>query len=410
MQYQLCTTFKTSVLDVNKTILDSDLYELIRTGGDYIAIYNAARNIGKGNTGYDELKAVIPCYYPNVIFSNNKRNNKNIDHLTGEIYCDLDNLDKPVDEVKEYLKQFPFIKAIWISFSGIGIGFTVTCANLTNDNYSSTYNAIGDYIGYKLDVGAMKLIQPNVISYDTNIYINTNSTLFIAKDTIEYKVKEEVCFPKEKKENHSKANVRILNDEVRIKLKTELDNYNDEDYIFELEGKEYTCIYIPINGIQEGLRKTSLINITLKLLHINPNTVFNSIAKAVRTINQSYCKPQLPNHELESLLNWCKQIDENGELKLQLKQKYIWFNPKSELTTKEKLTIVGEKVGELKRYRTGNEIKNAISELYNNNEIITQKSIAKLIGKSDRTVRNYWDKFKADIDIANLNIRANLVG
>jgi len=408
MHYQLCTTFKTSEIDVNKTITDSELYELIKTGGNNKNIYTAARLIGKGNPGYKELKATIQCYHPNVIFNKNERKNCNISHLTGEIYCDLDNLDNPVDEVKDHLKQFPFIKSIWISFSGIGIGFTVTCDNLTKDNYSSTYKAIGDYIGYKLDFGAKKLTQANIISYDTNIYINPNPTLFIAKDDILYKVKEEVCEAL-KKERHSVANFRFLTDDIKLKFKSELDNYNNEDFIFDINGKDFTEVFIPMNGIEQGNRKTSLISITLKLLYLNPNTVFNAIAKTIRTINKSYCKPELSNIELESLLDWCKKIDNEGDVAIKLKQRYIWFNPENKLSTSDKLTIVGQKVGELKRYRTSNKIKNAITELYNKNEIITQKSVAKIVGKSDRTIRKYWNEFKSDIDEANENIRTNCI-
>lgn len=406
MQYQTCTTYRTSDIDVHK-ITDTELYEQIRTGNGKTGMYETARHIGKGNALYDQLKGLLPCYYPNVTFASNSRNTDNIDQLTGEIYCDLDQLDCPTVTVKEYLKQFPFIKSIWVSFGGTGLGFTVKCENLSKTNFATTYTSISRSIGYTLDPGARKLTQPNVISYDPDIYVNPNPTVYIAKDITENTVKEELCEAFKKEKKYSVPNFRLPQADDRLRFKTELESYNGLDYVFDINGRDFVEVYIPKNGIAKGTRTKSLLCITLKLRYNNPSFSFETIAHCVRSFNLSFCKPALSAMEIDKILVWCKMKNDAGEIAIKVKQRYLWFDPKCLLTKTEKLKIVGTMTGELKRFRTRTVIKEAINALYNDNEIITQKKLASYVGKTDRTIRKYWNEFKKDVDVANENIRTN---
>jgi len=135
---------------------------------------------------YNFIKsAKTPVVTWNADFDN-KRSLKNIKSLSGYIYMDVDDFSVISQaEVRRILTDnaLDFVKAVWDSFGGNGIGFLVKVDNLTVDNFKWTWTSVVkkfDGINIKIDKATKDITRINVLSYDENIFIRENCNSILA--------------------------------------------------------------------------------------------------------------------------------------------------------------------------------------------------------------------------------------
>lgn len=434
MQFQKFRFIKDSNVCNSVLIEETEIFNQIKTGGSHKKLVMDARLIGKGNPGYDKIKLKIPKIQWNAVFKD-KIANKNIESFTNYIYCDIDKLPE-IDEIKTYLKQFSFIRAIWKSVSGNGIGFIVNCDVVTRESFNQIYKSIGDYIGVKLDPNANKITQGNVLSFDPDIYINYDSTLFDTSSLIEnnINIKSKKTYQKPntisinyfdrlniprtnsenldynnkvtytslllKKEREREAYVTLYNTKLNYKTYLADEEFGNDEYKLIPKGRNYVEVYIPRHGVFEGERTMSIYHIIIKLIFLNPMARMEEILTAVLDINECRFHPPIEEDEVKKTVTKCWDNYINDELHVPYKIKKIWFRENSTLSKKEKLKICGELSGKLRREGTIDMLIDGMLTLIKQDSKITQKILAKASGVSVRTIKRYWDKLKEIVDMA----------
>jgi hypothetical protein len=98
------------------------------------------------------------------------------DLIMRAIYVDFD--DVMGKEIKSHISSFPFVKSVFNSFGGGGLGAYISVKGVTFDNFKLVHKQITDALGVEADKCAVKATQPNVLSYDPEIYINANPSFF----------------------------------------------------------------------------------------------------------------------------------------------------------------------------------------------------------------------------------------
>jgi hypothetical protein len=93
------------------------------------------------------LKSKLPIFFPNVILDGIGTTKENIKQLTGYLFFDIDKVFYSEDELnnaKECLFQIPYVKAVWVSASGVGVHLIVSAnpKHLTLENYEGAWNYI----------------------------------------------------------------------------------------------------------------------------------------------------------------------------------------------------------------------------------------------------------------------------
>ena len=152
-------------------IKDSPDKDNILLARDYVQKFGK-----KNNIQYDSIKARLrTCTWAGTF---TQRDTKYLSELSGLMYFDIDDVN--AEDVKNELKDFPFIYSCWISVSGIGCGFLVKTNNLNPTNYRTTWELIADTLScFSLDK-LPDVARCNVLSYDNDIYINDNSLVIEA--------------------------------------------------------------------------------------------------------------------------------------------------------------------------------------------------------------------------------------
>lgn len=113
------------------------------------------------------------------------RNATNIISHSGYIAVDIDHCDDKTHEMKAILSKDPLFYSIFVSCSGSGLCLIV---KIQPEHHRASYVQISDYIkeNYNFEVSAdtkcKNLSRIRFVSYDPDLYLNENSTLFIAKE------------------------------------------------------------------------------------------------------------------------------------------------------------------------------------------------------------------------------------
>ena len=408
MNFQKMKNYADTNINESSQIDEQEIYQLIKTGGSYRDLVIQARQSHKGDKIYEKNKRQVPAILWHGIFSNYK-NTQNLLNLTNFLHCDIDGIGM-TEDTRTHLSIFPFIRAIWKSFGGNGWGFTVQCDNLTKDNIKLIYNSLGSLINLSLDVNNCKITQANALSYDPEIYINPNPTIYsanISDVTNNFKSNKGGSYTYIiKKEREHREVYDTHNYSVNYKTRLSEEEYSNNDFVITEEGRPYVEVYYKRFGIEEGERKTTLMTITKKLIFNNPDSSYDNILERVQYIN-NHCNPSLSENEVKYIVDWCWSKYQNGELYIKTRNKYIWFNPNIFHTKNKKLKIAGQQMGIIRRNRTKAKINIAISDLYNEGILITQSELQKRTGKSESTIKRYWKDLKEEIESINENIREN---
>lgn len=137
-----------------------------------------------------ELKTKLYSFTPCVFIKQGSRKYANIDHFTGLMMLDFDHLPniEYANEFKRYLfDNYDFIISCWLSASRHGVRAVVkipicSSVNEFKDYFNGIAQILKSYKGF--DMAPKNCILPLFISYDSDILIRENSTIWNKKHII----------------------------------------------------------------------------------------------------------------------------------------------------------------------------------------------------------------------------------
>ena len=369
----------------------------IKHGDENLLNIKNAREYGKGHDQYDKIKTtVLPTYRFNFHMEGTAKN-LNVISATGLIYIDVDdNIEIPHSD---------FIYAKWRSLSNTGYGILVKVDNLTLDNFKDVYDSLGSILGIKVDDGARKAIQQNVLSYDPYLYYNTNSKVY------ECKISEKAPFSSIKKK---KECIGVDDASIQEKIKERVDNTHeyfvggnyDKDYLYFENYVNICAPFMPWHGVNEGNRNNLLFRILSQFALLNPKFGKEYLLVKGQYFNKKM-NPKLTQGEIHSIIHSVIEKRKEGTLEFYYNQKrLIIYNPDKKLTLSEKQQITGAIVGGRKSKKT----QLAIYQIIENWDFeefgkITQKLVINISKFSRRRVQKHWIHFKNYVE--NLNKEYN---
>jgi len=342
---------------------------------------------------YEALKKQLPCVTHNFTF-NDWKNDKNIIAPTGLMYLDLDGttgLDL----------NNPLIFASWISLSGNGRGILIKVEGLSLDNFKDTYKTISEELNIESDSYAGKATQFNVISYDSNIYINNDSSTYKAKQVIK-NTPTLITYNTKKRKDATEKGVKYG---LSYNSIDDID-FEGEDYLFFPDEKELVSkLYIPA-VIEIGARNTILSSIAVMCRGLNPKQSFEDFHSFISRVNRSRCVEPLKESEIFSIT---KKLENSDLVEPPLNSaRRIIFNPKKGLTAKEKRTISCRKIAKLRVKKTIEYLKQIVLSWDSKKHgKITQKKLAEVANKNIKTIEKYYKNFKPEIQAINSKINSS---
>lgn len=385
---------------VEKTVLVGKVLNSIKNGDEHISLINKAREIGKGNEGYDFIKTnKLPTFRFNFIFKD-KASNRNIVSPTGLIYIDYDYV--------ESIPENEYIYAKWKSLSNLGYGVLVKIDNLTQANFKEAYNTISKLIvpNIEPDKNACKATQQTILSFDSELYLNTNSIIYHYEESKKVSLVNII----EREERGIVTNDTFLKDNNysfgAINYSNIGDYFTDENstlpYIPFLEDKAKICQpFIPKN-IKEGSRNSTMFSVLSSFAMLNPNCG-KGLLKMFSSHLNGRMSPKLPDKEVNCIIDNVLRRRENGELEVYLnKERRVLFNPFVTISRQEKYQIVGSINGFVRKEKTRQIIYETLENWdFKKEGKIIQKKVAKLANKSLPTVKKYWSEFKNYVEELN---------
>lgn len=378
---------------LGKITVDEVLHK-IKYGDENLLNIKKARDYGKGHPQYDELKkTVLPTFRFNFLFEV-YANNENAVNPTGLIYIDVDNTIE--------IPHSDYIYAMWRSLSNTGYGILVKVDNLTLDNFKDVYASLGMILGVKVDDGARRVIQQNVLSYDPSLYCNTDSRVY----EYEHPKKASLSSIKKKKEcivvNDASVHQSSIKERIDNSYKYFVGDNSEKEYLY-FENKVKICApFMPWHGIEEGNRNNFLFRLLSQFALLNPKLGKNYLLAKSNYYNKKM-NPNLSRNEIYSIISSVLEKRGKGSLEpFNNKERLILFNPAKQLTKSEKSKITGAIVGAKKNKKT----QQAIYEILENWDFvelgqITQKLVISISKFSRSRVQRHWFHFKDYVEDLN---------
>ena len=371
----------------------------IKHGDENLLLIKNARDYGKGHEQYDEIKKLhLPTFRFNFLFEV-YANNENAVNATGLIYIDVDdNIEIPHSD---------YIYAKWRSLSNTGYGILVKVDNLTLDNFKDVYASLGMILGVKVDDGARRATQQNVLSYDSSLYCNTDSRVY------EYKHSEKASpnIIKRKKEGIVVNDASVHQSRIKERIDNSFEYFvgenSDKEFLY-FENKIKICApFMPWNGVNKGNRNNLLFRLLSQFALLNPELGKDYLIAKSNYFNKKMY-PNLTSREIYLIISSVLEKRKEGTLEMFYnKERLILFNPNKQLTKSEKCQITGALVGGKKSKKT----QQAIYEILENWDFeeldqITQISVIRILKFSRSKVQRHWFHFKEYVeDLNNENKR-----
>ena len=282
-------------------------------------------------------------------FVEEKRMKDKIQAPSGYIYCDVDDFSKLINsgkvnnekDAKDYVKKqlssesLKFIKAVWDSFGGDGLGFLVKVNNINLDNFSSTWKAINQLFlqwNIVIDPQTKDITRCNVLPYDPTIFIRDEQDI-IPFDAVEPKTENIVTI------ETSGTPLEIVSDV----LKYELNNLYRKDTSWSnnhISYKFYFDFFIFCN--QMGINLDDALNYLIENMgnypalfkHRDVETVYSEIVSSIKKYysNQFGLRKVISNDKDYTIYSLYKTYSSDTDLKLE----YTWHNIKNKPYEKNK--------------------------------------------------------------------------
>jgi hypothetical protein len=375
---------------VQQTLTINDWFRKIKNS-EYSSTITQARN---GLKDYNTTKFSLPCVTYNFTFDKYKKDD-NISSNTGVLYIDIDN---PLFEL--HMLDTSKVYAYYKSFGGHGYSIIIRIDGLTKDNFNYNYLHVCEQLSISefIDANAIKATQFNVLSYDEDLFINEDCTVFQAETAPLTSVIR-------KKENiyTSEGGIRFNNlDEVDLM---------GGDYIVNWEGIEYVNCFIPMKKREAGNRNSFLLSYCNNLVYLNPNLVKEAVVTILGHVNQKACYPSVPKEKVFSVVESIFKYKEAGTLQpitFNKKRKFV-FDKKLKLSKEEKFAIMNIELCNKKM----NESQLKINDILMNWDFnllgkITQRAVYNNNQMSKKTVEKYWPDFKEYIAYLNNDVSAKI--
>lgn len=424
---------KSSRVDKLKSL--NEILTIIKKGDSNLSKLLRIRNLGKSHPDFASKKMELPTVRWNFLF-NDSVINDNIIAPTGVIYIDVDGCDS-IDT------KNPLIMSTWKSLSETGFGILVKVVGLTKDNFSDTYNAISNQLGLVSDKGARKPIQPNILSFDPNIYINYDSIVFTAiqnppSTPKQYEIEKGQSTRINNNQNlpstpiqYNDNNIDIayfdngivsiisINDIAPQGLKkrerligvdggfpkstklrfNNISHYftgenKDKDYIV-FDKKQWICNpYIPKN-IPNGKRNVTMFFILSQIALLNQESNLKTLVALANTINKNFIE-KYPEDKIIGIVKAIIKKRENNTLELFFnEERLILFNPDKKLLKAYKNKIIGQVMGKRKTDKTQSDLYIIIEQWdFVSYGEINQTKVVEQSGKSLRTIQRHWSMVK----------------
>jgi len=378
----------------SKTIDFNTLINVIRNN-PYNRDYKTIRDHKKGDVEYDEGKKELVRCHPNCVLKYNsiKGTNfvKNYEIGSGYIYLDIDNLNDPLKYKKEFISKYKdVVSMVCISAGGRGLSILVKI------NYRVTskdeYKSIIDYLSshyfnaIQLDKGALKLSQVWFISYDPNVYVNSEVCIDVSEGVkcvsqgiIQRVVGNNTLFYAPEREIMYLSITEIDN---HLITKTKYINKSDID----IDTIPWIDIKIP-RKIRDGYKRKLYTYYIHALFQLNPETHPKWIFAYVYNVNRNCADPKMSYRDLLSLFNMQYGYIKSDHYKYQNnRKKSLHINPDLDLTGGQKSIVANKVNGSIRKNKTKLKIAAAIEKLIKENEKHTISSISRLSGVSRKTV------------------------
>ena len=350
-------------------------------------------------TEVDRIKIKeLPCVVYNFELDK-QRNTENITSATGYFFIDI---DVPFD-IRTLNRSKIF--ALYKSLRGTGYHVIVKVDGLTINNYDDAYSFIIKSLQLEdvVDKCAKGKIQPSVISYDPDLFINDNSLVFDLSKLISVTPPLELFNKTLVKETFSQSGgVKKINFNCANEME-----FNNEPYIADWQNINF--IECRLTGkIKEGKRNKTLFAYGANLVYLNPTLSKEELVRLLHSVNISACIEPLEYKDIISIINTLFKYREEGKLKplYRPKKRSIVFNPEAKLDYDTKMGIVHS----VRREKCAVDSKNKIYEILENWDFtthgtISQSKIVKNNAISKKTVEKYYSEFKDYILELNMNYK-----
>lgn len=233
-----------------------------------------------------------------------------------------------------------------------------------------------------MDTRAIKPSQFNVLSYDENLFLNRNSTIYPSIPAPpSVTTKKEIVYTID---GGAKTNIRFNNlDEIDI----------SGDYEVNWEGYDYIRCFMPLNKLRKGNRNASLIAYCNNLVYLNPTLTLERTEKIMNAVNETICQVPLERVEVQELIKSVFRYLKNGSLKpiYYNKKRKIVFNPTSDLTREDKLEICRTEIIQYRKTLSEQKLKDIIHQWdFVRYGKITQRTVFTNYPISKKTTNKYW--------------------
>lgn len=379
-----------SVYDWLKLIKDSDYSELIQNARQGIFPKHPITQLPFTK---DEVKRSLPCVTYNFLYDEYKKDD-NLTVSTGLMYLDIDSNSfdiKTIDKSKVF--------AYYSSFGGSGYAILVRVNGVTKSNFRLTYEAIVSDLGLNkyIDTAAIKHSQFNVLSYDSELYINDNPFVYNAWN-------QNAPIPSviEKKE---KAYTKGLGAKKHQSIR--FDNLDEIEvngkYVIDWDGIEYIRCFLPIKKVTRN-RNNFLLSYCNNLVYLNQNISIEKTVEILSNVNRSSCTHPVDEAQIKRVVNSIFHYKVNGSLKPIIfnKKRRLVFNKNYNLTREEKLGIWNAEQAKMWSRVSTNKLYEILENWdFEKHGKISQRKIYNNHPMGKTTVEKYYKVFVDFIDKLN---------
>ena len=285
-------------------------------------------------------------------------------------------------------------------------------------NFKSFYESIINDLGLNnyYDKCAAKATQPNALSYDPNLYYNSNSFIYSLSNLNIKNTPPSHVIKKEKKAYTVDGGVKQDSDWINdnIEYVVRYDNLNEipieGDYEVNWDGWDYIQCSIPFKKLTKN-KNNYFLTYTNNLVYLNPWLTPNHTLNILKKVNPQACNMLVLDAQLKRIVSSIFKYKNDGTLKPQYhrKKRKIVFNSQNKLTKKEKLTYVRKGLSARWEIISCQKINDIIDDWdWDAFGKISQKKIYTNHPVSKKTVEKYWSCFKNFVKDLNTSFKSGL--